>query len=74
MRIWLDPDKLASFDLSPSDIAAAIKSQNVQAAAGRIGAAPLAPDQQFQLTITTQGRLTEADQFENIIIRANPDG
>ena len=74
MRIWLDPDKLASFDLSPSDIAAAIKSQNVQAAAGRIGAAPLAADQQFQLTITTQGRLTEADQFENIIIRANPDG
>ena len=49
-------------------------SQNIQAAVGRIGAAPLAPDQQFQLTITTQGRLTEPEQFENIIVRANPDG
>jgi hydrophobic/amphiphilic exporter-1 (mainly G- bacteria), HAE1 family len=74
MRIWLDPDKLTSFDLSPSDIAAAVRSQNVQAAVGRIGAAPLAADQQFQLTITTQGRLTQAEQFANIIVRANPDG
>ena len=74
MRIWLDPNELTSFDLTPTDVAAAIRSQNIQAAVGRIGAAPLAPDQQFQLTITTQGRLTEADQFENIILRANPDG
>jgi hydrophobic/amphiphilic exporter-1 (mainly G- bacteria), HAE1 family len=74
MRIWLDPNKLTSLDLSPTDIAAAIRGQNIQAAVGRIGAAPLAPDQQFQLTITTQGRLTRSEQFENIIVRANPDG
>ncbi len=74
MRIWLDPNKLTSLDLTPADIANAIKSQNVQAAVGRIGAAPLTTDQQFQLTITTQGRLTKVDQFENIIVRANPDG
>ena len=61
MRIWLDPNKLTSLDLTPSDVAAAIESQNIQAAVGRIGAAPLAADQQFQLTITTQGRLTEAE-------------
>ena len=74
MRIWLDPNKLTSLDLQPSDIANAIKNQNIQAAVGRIGAAPLTTDQQFQLTITTQGRLTDVDQFENIIVRANPDG
>ena len=74
MRVWLDPNKLTSLDLTPADIANAIKSQNVQAAVGRIGAAPLTEDQGFQLTITTQGRLTQADQFENIIVRANPDG
>ena len=74
MRIWLDPNKLTSLDLTPSDVAAAIESQNIQAAVGRIGAAPLAADQQFQLTITTQGRLTQAAEFENIIVRANPDG
>ena len=74
MRIWLDPNKLTGLDLTPSDVAAAIQSQNIQAAVGRIGAAPLAADQQFQLTITTQGRLTDAEAFENIIVRANPDG
>jgi HAE1 family hydrophobic/amphiphilic exporter-1 len=74
MRVWLDPNKLTSLDLAPTDVAAAIQSQNIQAAVGRIGAAPLLPDQQFQLTITTQGRLTQAEDFENIIVRANPDG
>ena len=74
MRIWLDPNKLTSLDLTPTDVATAIRSQNIQAAVGRIGAAPLAPDQQLQLTITTQGRLTDAEAFENIIVRANPDG
>jgi HAE1 family hydrophobic/amphiphilic exporter-1 len=74
MRIWLDPNKLTGLDLTPTDVANAIRNQNVQAAVGRIGAAPLTPDQRFQLTITTQGRLTKVDQFENIIVRANPDG
>ena len=74
MRVWLDPARLTNFQLTPSDVATAIQSQNVQAAVGRIGAAPLNDDQQFQLTITTQGRLTSQEQFENIIVRANPDG
>jgi hydrophobic/amphiphilic exporter-1 (mainly G- bacteria), HAE1 family len=74
MRVWLDPDKLTSFQLSPNDVIAAIRSQNVQAAVGRIGAAPVSPDQALQLTITTLGRLTTTEQFHEIVLRANPDG
>ncbi|MGE4080581.1 MAG: efflux RND transporter permease subunit [Reyranella sp.] len=74
LRLWLDPDRLTAFNLTPSDIVAAVQGQNVQAALGRIGAAPLSPDQQFQLTIKTQGRLTRPEQFSNIVVRANPDG
>ncbi|MEO1089355.1 MAG: multidrug efflux RND transporter permease subunit [Pseudomonadota bacterium] len=74
MRIWLDPEKLTALQLSPEDVAAAIRSQNVQAAIGRIGAAPLTGDQQFQLTINAQGRLTTKEQFDDILVRANPDG
>src|SRR6267154_1896524 len=74
LRLWLDTDRLTAFNLTPSDVVAAIQSQNVQAALGRIGAAPTPQAQQFQLTIKTQGRLTRADQFDNIVIRANPDG
>ncbi len=74
LRLWLDPDRLTAFNLTPADVVAAVQNQNVQAALGRIGAAPTPQSQQFQLTIKTQGRLTRADQFDNIIIRANPDG
>ncbi|MCB1520988.1 MAG: multidrug efflux RND transporter permease subunit [Hyphomicrobiaceae bacterium] len=74
MRIWMDPQKLANFGLSTNEIIAAIRSQNVQAAAGRIGAAPLSDDQRLQLTITTKGRLTSAAEFENIILRTETDG
>ena len=74
MRVWLDPDRLTAFGLSPGDVAAAIGNQNIQAAVGRIGAAPLTLDQQYQLSITTQGRLTTEEEFERIIVRANPDG
>ncbi|HEX3860564.1 MAG TPA: multidrug efflux RND transporter permease subunit [Stellaceae bacterium] len=74
MRLWLDPDRLTAFNLTPADVVAAVQSQNVQAAVGRIGSAPTPQGQQVQLTITTQGRLTNTDQFNNIIIRANPDG
>jgi len=74
MRVWLDPERLTAFGLGPGDVADAIRSQNIQAAVGRIGAAPLTEDQQFQLTITTQGRLTTEDEFRRIIVRANPDG
>jgi hydrophobic/amphiphilic exporter-1 (mainly G- bacteria), HAE1 family len=74
LRIWLDPDRLAGFGLSPADVVAAVRSQNVQAALGRIGAAPTGPDQQFQLTITTEGRLVHASEFENIIVVSKPNG
>src|SRR6266567_2530948 len=74
LRLWLDTDRLTAFNLTPSDVVAAIQSQNVQAAIGRIGAAPTPQAQQFQLTIKTQGRLTQPDQFDNIVVRANPDG
>jgi len=74
MRIWLDPAKLTGLNLTPNDIITAIRSQNVQAAVGRIGAAPISQDQQLQLTISTQGRLTSVPQFDQIVLRANPDG
>ncbi len=74
MRIWLDPDRLTSLNLTPNDVITAVQGQNVQAALGRIGAAPVESDQQFQLTIKTKGRLTEPAEFANIVLRANPDG
>ena len=74
LRLWLDPDRLTAFNLTPADVVAAVQSQNVQAALGRIGAAPSPQHQQLQLTITTEGRLTRTDEFQNIILRANPDG
>jgi HAE1 family hydrophobic/amphiphilic exporter-1 len=74
MRIWLDSDRLTSLELSTSDIIEAIRAQNVQAAAGRIGAQPMTDDPQLQLTIQTAGRLSSVEEFENIIVRSNPDG
>ena len=74
MRIWLDANRLTALGLTPSDVIAAIQSQNVQAAVGRIGAQPMTEDQQFQITLQTQGRLTDAGEFERIVVRANPDG
>ncbi|HTR85721.1 MAG TPA: multidrug efflux RND transporter permease subunit [Reyranella sp.] len=74
LRLWLDPDKLTSFNLTPADVVAAVQSQNVQAALGRIGSAPTPQGQQLQLTIKTKGRLTTPEEFQNIIVRANPDG
>ena len=74
LRLWLDPDRLTAFNLTPADVVAAVQSQNIQAALGRIGAAPTPQAQQFQLTIKTEGRLTRTDEFENIVVRANPDG
>ncbi|MCB1503363.1 MAG: multidrug efflux RND transporter permease subunit [Hyphomicrobiaceae bacterium] len=74
MRIWIDPQKLASFSMSTGEVIAAVQSQNVQAAAGRIGAAPLSADQRLQLTITTKGRLSTVDEFGDIVIRSVGDG
>ncbi|MCA1392822.1 efflux RND transporter permease subunit [Bradyrhizobium sp. IC3123] len=74
MRIWFDSQRLTSLSLTPSDVIAAIRAQSVQAAVGRIGARPISDDQQFQFNVQTLGRLASADQFANIVLRANPDG
>jgi HAE1 family hydrophobic/amphiphilic exporter-1 len=69
MRIWLDPDKLKARGLSTLDVVNALREQNVQVAAGTIGQPPTTPDQGFQYSITTLGRLLDPQQFENVIIR-----
>ncbi|WP_111655921.1 efflux RND transporter permease subunit [Isoalcanivorax indicus] len=74
MRIWLSPDKLAQFDLTPSDVAAAVREQNAQFAAGRLGAEPAPEDQAFTFTVTTRGQLADPGEFERIILRADGDG
>jgi len=74
MRIWLRPDRLAQYELTPGDVAAAIREQSAQFAAGRLGAEPSPPGQTFTYTITTRGQLVEPSEFENIILRAEPDG
>jgi hydrophobe/amphiphile efflux-1 (HAE1) family protein len=74
MRIWFHTDRLTSLSLAPSDVIAAIDAQNVQAPVGRLGARPTSSATQFQLNVQTQGRLTTPEEFNNIVIRANPDG
>lgn len=71
MRIWLDPDALASYNLSPTAVLAAIREQNAQIAGGSIGGKPLAKGQQITATITSEGRFRTVEEFENIILRAN---
>jgi HAE1 family hydrophobic/amphiphilic exporter-1/multidrug efflux pump len=74
MRIWVRPDKLAQLRLSPADLIRALNEQNAQFAAGKIGQSPIGGPQELVYTITTKGRLSEPREFENIILRANPDG
>ncbi|WP_137392227.1 efflux RND transporter permease subunit [Rhodoligotrophos defluvii] len=74
MRVWLDPVKMASLAISPNDVDRAIKSQNVQAAAGLIGAPPIADQQALQYNVTALGRLSTAEEFGNIILRTAADG
>ena len=74
MRAWVQTDRLTGLGLTTADIINAIQSQNIQAAVGRIGARPALNEQQLQLNIQTKGRLTTVPEFENIIIRTNPDG
>ncbi|HEV2676037.1 MAG TPA: multidrug efflux RND transporter permease subunit [Aliidongia sp.] len=74
MRVWLDPEKLASRGMTAGDIVAALKEQNVQVAAGQLGAPPVDGKADFQISINAQGRLTSEDEFGNIIIRAGNDG
>ena len=74
LRIWLRPDKLAKLGLTPSDVISAVKEQNLQAPAGRVGAAPTPADQAFTFTVSAPGRLVTPDEFENIIIREAATG
>ena len=73
MRIWLDPDRMAAIGLTTDDVVAAIREQNVQVAVGQIGGAPIPEGQQFQYTLTAQGRLRTAEEFERIVVRAGGD-
>ncbi|RNE88742.1 efflux RND transporter permease subunit [Marichromatium sp. AB31] len=74
MRFWLKPDRMTALGVSVADLQNAVATQNVQVPAGQIGAPPAPVDQQFQYTVTTKGRLTEPEEFADIIIRMNPDG
>jgi multidrug efflux pump len=74
MRVWLDPERLASFRLSPADALAAVQEQNSQSAGGSLGDQPIAKGAEINATILTQNRFTTAGQFAAIILRASPDG
>jgi len=70
MRVWLDPHRLQSYNLTTQDVLAAIRSQNLQVVAGQLGGPPVPPDQVNQFTINALGRLSEVSQFENIIVKS----
>jgi len=74
MRIWLRPDSLAKLALTPSDVIAAVKEQNLQAPAGRVGMRPSPKDQEFTYTVSAPGRLVTEEEFSNIIIRETETG
>jgi multidrug efflux pump len=74
MRIWLDPEKMARLNMTPADVIAAVREQNVQVAAGRLGQAPTPPGQSFQLTVKTLGRLTDEKEFKDIVVKVGEDG
>ena len=74
MRVWLDPDQLKSRGLTTDDVIAAIREQNVQVAAGQIGQPPAPAGQSFQYTVNVLGRLTDIEQFEDIIIKTGEGG
>jgi HAE1 family hydrophobic/amphiphilic exporter-1/multidrug efflux pump len=74
MRVWLDPDKLAQYDLTPAEVTAAIQAQNTVVPAGSLAAEPQENPRAYTYTITAGGRLTSPEQFRNIILRTNPDG
>ena len=74
MRLWLDPTRLNLSRVTAGDVVSALQTQNVQIAAGAIGAAPIRSDQPYQVSIRALGRLHSADDFSNLILRSNPDG
>ena len=74
MRVWLDPQKLASRQLTASDVIAAIREQNVQVAAGSVGGAPVSDAVDFQLAVNTQGRLRDEQEFGDIVVKTSGNG
>ena len=74
MRIWLDPHKLKSFNLTTSDVKTAIRAQNAQVSAGQLGARPATAERALNATVTAQTRLTTPEEFRNIVLRTNADG
>ncbi len=74
MRVWIDPGRAAALDLTAGDIIQALRAQNVQVAAGTLGQPPYGQGNAFQLNVETQGRLTEPQQFANVVIRTDTDG
>jgi HAE1 family hydrophobic/amphiphilic exporter-1 len=74
MRVWLNPERLASLNLTVADIVNALSSQNIQAAVGEIGGAPAPPGQELHFNITAEGRLSTVEEFENVVLRTGEDG
>jgi hydrophobic/amphiphilic exporter-1 (mainly G- bacteria), HAE1 family len=74
LRVWLDPDKLASYGLTSSDVVQAIQAQNVQVSSGAIGQEPTTSGGAFQITVNTQGRFQDVAQFRRVIVRSTPNG
>ncbi|MDT3378696.1 multidrug efflux RND transporter permease subunit [Labrys neptuniae] len=74
LRVWLDPNRLASFDLTAGEVVQALREQNVQVSGGTLGAQPSPNNTTSEITVTTQGRFQDAEQFRNVIIKSTPDG
>jgi multidrug efflux pump len=74
MRVWINPDKLHTYSLTPADVSAAIKAQNAQISAGQLGGLPSVAEQRLNFTVTVQDRLQTPEQFSNILLRVNSDG
>ncbi len=74
MRVWLNIDKLTALNMTASDVVRAIREQNIQAAVGSIGTAPVGKEQQLQFTLKAKGRLKTPEEFKNIILKTNRDG
>ena len=74
MRLWLKPEKLRGYNLSPADVSRAVRAQNAQLAVGELGQLPASPGQELNAVIVTKSRLSTPEEFGNIIVRTNPDG
>jgi len=74
LRVWLNPEKLNNYRMTPSDVVAALQAQNAQVSAGQFGGSPAATGQQLNATITARTLLQTTDQFESVILRTNADG